>query len=169
VTINQTTTGFRSISHERALLEQEIDDYRATAKLPEPSTCPQCGAVFHKGRWQWGTAESDAHSSICPACHRINDNIPAGYVTLEGEFLKDHHEDIIHLIRNHEQHQRTEHPLKRIMDIERIENREDALLVTTTDVHLAKGIGEALRHAYQGELEIKYTAGEHFLRVHWRR
>ena len=109
MTINQTTTGFRSISHERALLEQEIDAYRATAKLPEPSTCPQCGAVFHKGRWQWGAAESDAHSSICPACHRINDNVPAGYVTLEGEFLKDHHEDIIHLIRNHEQHQRTEH------------------------------------------------------------
>jgi NMD protein affecting ribosome stability and mRNA decay len=169
MTIDQNTTGFKSLGNERALLEQEIDAYQAKAKLPEPSSCPQCGAVFHQGFWQWGSAANDEHSIICPACHRINDNVPAGFITLEGKFLKDHHEDIIHLIRNHEQHQRAEHPLKRIMDIERIENNEDGLLITTTDIHLAKDIGEALRHAYQGELEIKYTAGERFLRVHWRR
>lgn len=69
------------------------------------------------------------------------------------------------LARN-EQHQRAEHPLKRIMAIEQ---QKDSVLVTTTDIHLARGIGEALRHAYQGELDLKYNADEHLLRVHWSR
>lgn len=169
MTTHQTQTGFQSVSHERPILEQDIDAYQAKEKLPEPTACPQCGALFHKGHWQWGTAPNDAHREICPACHRMNDHCPAGFVTLEGDFFKTHNEDIMHLIRNHEQHQRAEHPLKRIMAIERIEGKDNALLVTTTDIHLARGIGEALHHAYQGELELKYNAGEHLLRVRWSR
>ncbi len=169
MTIHQTQTGFQSTSHERPILEQDIDAYQAKEKLPEPTACPQCGALFHQGHWQWGTAPNDAHKESCPACHRMNDHCPAGFVTLEGEFLKIHSEDILHLIRNHEQHQRAEHPLKRIMAIEKIEGKDNALLVTTTDIHLARGIGEALHHAYQGELELKYNAGEHLLRVRWSR
>ena len=42
-------------------------------------------------------------------------------------------------------------------------------MVTTTDIHLARGIGEALEHAYQGELEFHYNEGENLLRVHWAR
>lgn len=166
MTINHTSSGFHPVSHDRPLLEQDIDAYQAKEKLPEPTTCPQCGAVFHKGRWQWGAAPNDAHREVCPACHRMNDHYPAGFVTLAGEFFKTHSEDILHLIRNLEQHQRAEHPLKRIMAIE---PQDEAVLVTTTDIHLARGIGEALRHAYQGELELQYNAGEHLLRVHWSR
>ncbi|MEI8363646.1 MAG: BCAM0308 family protein [Betaproteobacteria bacterium] len=166
MTINQTNTDFHPASHDRPLLEQDIDAYHAKEKLPEPAACPQCGAIFHKGHWQWGAVPNDVHRKICPACHRINNQSPAGFVTLEGDFLLTHHEDIIHLIRNQEQHQRAEHPLKRIMAIEQ---QKDSVLVTTTDIHLARGIGEALRHAYQGELDLKYNADEHLLRVHWSR
>jgi|GEM_PF-3548217 len=41
--------------------------------------------------------------------------------------------------------------------------------ITTTDMHLAKGIGEAVHHAYQGELKTKHTPGENLVRVHWHR
>lgn len=169
MTINQTPTKLKPTNHERPLLEQDIDAYQAKEKLSESTACLQCGAVFHKGHWQWGTAPNDAHREICPACHRMNDHSPAGFVTLEGEFLKAHNEDIVHLMRNHEQYQRAEHPLKRIMAIEKIEGNTDALLVTTTDIHLARGLGEALHHAYQGELTMQYNAGEHLLRVRWSR
>jgi len=47
-----------------------------------------------------------------------------------------------------------EHPLKRIMAVE---EKDGAMLVTTTDIHLARGIGEALHHAYQGELQYHYN------------
>lgn len=38
-----------------------------------------------------------------------------------------------------------EHPLSRIMGIER---RPEGLVISTTDTHLPRRIGEALKHAY---------------------
>lgn len=48
-----------------------------------------------------------------------------------------------------------------------IEETDGAVLVTTTDIHLARRLGEALHHAYQGELEYHYNPDENLLRVHW--
>ncbi len=166
MSINKTPSGFHPVSHDRPLLEQDIDAYKAKGKLSEPTVCPQCGAVFHEGRWQWAAAPANAHRETCPACHRIHDHYPAGFVTLKGAFFNDHNQEIVSLIYNHEKHEHAEHPLKRIMAIERL---DDAMLVTTTDIHLARGIGEAVRHAYQGELELHYNTGENLLRVHWSR
>jgi hypothetical protein len=50
-----------------------------------------------------------------------------------------------------------------------IENQNGAMLITTTDTHLARGIGEAVRHAYQGELKVEHTSGENLVRVYWKR
>ena len=50
-----------------------------------------------------------------------------------------------------------------------IEKTKQGTLVTTTDVHLARGIGEALHHAYQGELEFHFNKDQNLLRVNWRR
>jgi hypothetical protein len=41
--------------------------------------------------------------------------------------------------------------------------------IATTDVHLARGIGEALHHAYQGDLDYHYEDKEDLVRVHWKR
>ena len=73
---------------------------------------------------------------------------------------------MLHLARNEETHAKAEHPLKRIM---KIEDEDDGLLITTTDIHLARGIGEALHHAYQGELAYHYNEQENRLRVVWAR
>ena len=85
---------------------------------------------------------------------------------LEGDFLAQHESELIQLVRNLEKKEKAEHPLKRIMDIAK---EDGGLLVTTTDVHLAHGIGEALHHAYKGELDSHYNPEEKLLRVHWRR
>lgn len=158
--------GFQRVTHERPLIEQQIGAYRMQGKLAEPAVCPQCNAVFHKGRWQWMPVPAAAHHQICPACHRQNDGYPAGYVSLSGAFFDAYREEVLRVVRNHEQHERTEHPLKRIMAIEQ---QGDATLVTTTDIHLARGIGEAVHHAYHGELELHYNPGENQLRAYWQR
>ena len=158
--------GFHSIRRDRLQQEQTQDAYKLKGKLPEPTVCPQCGAIFRDGRWLWGEAPKDAHHAVCPACHRLNDNYPAGFVSLGGAFFASHRDEIMSLVRNEEQRERQEHPLKRIMAIE---ERTEAVLVTTTDIHLARGIGDAVHHAYQGELEFHYKPDENLLRVHWTR
>jgi NMD protein affecting ribosome stability and mRNA decay len=143
-----------------------MDSYKAKGKLPDSTVCPECGAVFHAGRWQWLVKPKDAHQAICPACHRVHDGFPAGYVLLSGEFFAKHEQEILQLIRHREAQEKAEHPLQRIMDIEKTEH---AIEVTTTDIHLARGIGEALHHAYQGELELHYNSDQNRLRVSWCR
>ena len=157
--------GFRKIERHDGLFQEKVHDaYKAKGKLHEPSVCPQCGAFFHQGRWQWGNPPADAHHETCPACHRLHDHFPAGFLTLEGPSFIAHKDEIMRLVHHHEQRERAEHPLQRIMAIE---DQGNALLVTTTDIHLARGIGEAVHHAYQGELEFHYNPQENLLRVHW--
>ena len=98
--------------------------------------------------------------SAVTGCSRRKPRIPI--IRLAGAFLDAHRDEIMKLVRYEEQRQRSEHPLKRIMAI-------SVILLTTTDAHLARGIGKAVHHAYQGELEFQYQPDEHLLRVHWER
>lgn len=158
--------GFHPVRRDRLLQGPIHDAYKLKGKLREPTVCPECGAVFHDGRWNWGDAPPQAHHETCPACHRIKDKFPAGFVSLGGPFFAAHRDEILALVRHEEQRERQAHPLKRLMAIE---NHDGGVLVTTTDVHLARGIGEALHHAYQGELEFHYKPDDNLLRVHWTR
>lgn len=164
--VNKTPSAIHPVSHDRPLFEQDIDAYRVKGKLAEPTACSECNAVFHDGRWQWMTVPEFVNCEICPACHRIKDNVAVGYVTLDGPFFNDHCEEIRHLIQHHAEHERNEHPLKRIIAID---NENGSMLVTTTDTHLARGIGEAVHHAYQGKLKVSHVSGENLVRVHWSR
>jgi len=142
------------------------DAYKSKKKLPEPTRCPDCGAVYRDGRWTWDLAPGDANEELCPACRRIRDRFPAGYVTLEGEFLQAHRDELLQLARNREAKEKAEHPLERIMAIEDVDGN---VQITTTDTHLARDIGEAVHAAYKGELEYHYNKEENLLRVHWTR
>ncbi len=152
---------------DRLIREHVHDPYKTRLKLPEPTVCPECGAVFHKGRWQWAEImPTDAHEEMCQACHRTKDKYPAGTLTLAGGFIDDHKDEILHLVRNQEELEKGEHPLHRIMDIEEEPGR---IVVSTTDIHLPRRIGEALHKAYEGELDFRYEAEAYFLRVNWTR
>lgn len=159
--------GYRRLDrNDRILQERRHDSYRSSGKLPEPTRCPDCGVEYRDGRWQWGSTEGPAHKERCPACHRIHDHFPAGFVAIAGEFLAAHRDEILNLVRNVEAREKDEHPLERIMDCK---ETGEGLMVTTTDPHLARGIGDALAHAYHGELEYHYKDSDQLLRVHWRR
>jgi NMD protein affecting ribosome stability and mRNA decay len=152
--------------HDRLVQEYQHDTYKLPGKLKEPTVCPECGAVFHKGRWTWGPAPSEAEQTTCPACHRIRDKYPKGLLTLKGSFIDEQHEQVMGVAHNTETKEKKEHPLSRIMAIER---RPEGLVISTTDTHLPRRIGEGLKHAYQGELELHYDQDEEFVRVIWTR
>jgi hypothetical protein len=142
------------------------DAYQSTHKYAAPTRCPDCGLVFRDGRWQQGDIEAGAHAVACPACRRLHDDFPAGYVTLRGPYLAVHRDEILHLVRNHEARVRAEHPLQRIMGMF---DAHGELQVTTTDAHLARGIAEAVHHACKGELEFHYNREDGLLRATWSR
>src|SRR6188768_2055838 len=133
------------------------DPYRAASKPPEPTVCPKCKASFMDGRWTWAkpAANDDVAEMVCPACQRIHDKFPAGYVTIKGEFFKQHKDEIVALLNNHEKKEKAERPLQRIMGMD--DKRDGTFEVTTTDSHLARGLGEALHDAYKGELKVRYS------------
>lgn len=151
---------------DRQIEEVVHDPYHARAKPQEPAACPKCGIVFHEGRWQKLPRPAAAHDHVCPACRRTEDHFPAGYVTLTGEFLATHRDELLRLARHEETKENSDHPLHRIMAIE---GQPDKILITTTDIHLARRIGEALHHAYRGDLDVKYSPDEYAVRVSWRR
>lgn len=150
----------------RRLQERVHDTYRIETKPREPIVCPGCGAALRHGRWRWEAPQGGARRSLCPACRRIRDGCPAGTLTLGGAFVTTHEEEILAAIRGVEAREKAEHPLHRIM---RIGTAGDDLTVTTTDMHLARGIGEALHRAYRGTLDFEYVEGSSALRVRWRR
>ncbi len=152
--------------HLQVMDDPMHDPYRDQAKLSEPCVCSDCGAVYHDGHWQWITQPANAHQTRCTACRRIHEQMPAGYVTVAGKFAHDHRAELISVARNLEIREKAEHPLQRIISIE---DRGDTLMITTTDIHLARGIGEALKRAYKGELDFHYNNDQYLLRVLWRR
>ncbi|HET7362936.1 MAG TPA: BCAM0308 family protein [Burkholderiales bacterium] len=158
--------GFRLLRREQLLQEVVHDSYKLRRKLREPSRCRDCGAVYRQGRWRWTEGGGPAHKVRCPACQRVRDAYAAGYVRLGGTFFGEHRDEILRRVRACENAERREHPLERIIAIA---PAPDGALVTTTGVHLARRIAQALRHAYKGELESRYNKADNVLRARWTR
>ena len=146
--------------------EMVRDPFLEVRTSSEPAVCSNCGAVHLNGRWQWITSPMDAYLTRCPACKRIHQKMPAGYVKIHGDFAQDHRNEMLSLIHHLEAREKSEHPLKRIMWID---YQQDGLIITTTDVFLARGIGEALHRAYKGELDCAFNDSEYLLHVRWHR
>ena len=149
----------------RAQRKDIIDPYQARQKLSEPTVCSKCGAVYRHGRWQWGHPTENAQAARCPACRRIDDQLPAGVVTLHGAFAREHKTEIIGLAHNEEMAERGEHALNRIMGIQ---ESEEGLIINTTDIHLPRRIGEAVKRAFHGTLDMQFDDASYFVRVDWR-
>jgi hypothetical protein len=150
----------------RAQRRSITDPYKSVKKLHEPVACPQCGAVYRAGHWKWTERPAAAHEELCPACQRINDDFPAGQLALTGQFVTQHLDDILRIVRHQEGIEKAEHPLNRIMNIE---DTMGAIVVTTTEIHLLRRIGEALKRAFDGELKSNYDEDGYFLRATWHR
>ena len=157
----------REPRRDRLIQELVHDPYKSKRKLPEPTVCPRCGAVFRNGRWQWAKSHPyGAHEATCQACNRTQDSYPAGIITLTGDFVLSHKSEILNMARHHEALEKELHPLHRIM---KIDERPASVVISTTDIHLPRRIGEALKRAYKGALEMQYEEESYLLRVNYRR
>lgn len=151
---------------DRLVQEKQHDTYKEWGKWPEPTVCTACDSLFENGRWSWKNPPKNAHQEVCPACQRIADNYPAGYLEIRGDFFKEHREELLNLIQNEGALEEEEHPMERIMSVV---DEEQCTLVTTTGIHIARRIGKALSRAYQGDFSFQYGDGEKSIRVYWSR
>lgn len=156
----------RQIRGNPFLQEKRHDPYRSREKL-RAARCPDCGATYRNGRWQWPRASSvGLRSERCPACCRIADHYPAGELVIGGKFGTAHRDELLAHVRNVEGEERGEHPLHRIMNIE---ERGKDIIVTTTDLHLPHRLGHTLKNAWGGNLKTHYDLDGYFTRVLWER
>ena len=152
---------------DKGIKQQRHDVYKHKGKLIEGTVCTTCNVAYSKGRWTWNYEGETIKQIICPACRRIKDGHPAGFIELSGEFFKENNEEIINLVRNIEEQHKEEHPMQRIIRIRKRRNR--STMVETTGVHLARRIGDSISRAYQGEYSFQYADNYNRIRIQWER
>ena len=157
-------------SQKDNLFKTSTHDPYKQPRVEGSAICPQCEAVYQSGNWTWKRPENTvihaARTVECPACRRIDDNMPAGTLTLSGSFLLKHRNEIINLIKNTEKKEKAEHALERIIGLT---DSAAALIVTTTGIHLANRLGHALEAAFKGNSEYRYGDDKYGLSVNWTR
>jgi hypothetical protein len=72
----------------------------------------------------------------------------------------------MNLVHNYEEREKAEHPLKRIMGTD---EQAEGIEISFSDAHLARGIGDAIHHAYEGDIDYQYTKEDIMLRITWER
>ena len=166
-------TGKFGISDKRGRVKTSSDPYIPEEGLKEPALCESCRGVYHNKRW-YRDAEAyaelqkstDAHRVTCPACQKIAEGYPEGIVTLRGDYLWEHEEEIRHLLHNEEEKTLAKNPLARIIRITREGNE---LQIETTEEKLAEHLGRTLNKAHQGDLAVSWDSDHDLCRVTWER
>jgi NMD protein affecting ribosome stability and mRNA decay len=152
---------------------RSTDVYIPKEGLKEVSFCTKCGILYRNKRWYIDEQEQEAvrkdphaHGLVCPACQRVEDNNPAGIVTLTGDYLSGHEREILDLVTNRETHHRAKNPLARIMSL----NKNDGeVVISTTEEKLAEALGREMYKAHKGELHYRWSHSDRFVRVNWSR
>lgn len=146
------------------------DPYRDETHWPDPCRCPDCGAVYHQGRWQWAEAlRLEPQRQRCPACRRLHDRQPAAALQLHGPHLDSLWPEIQRLVQHTAEREGAEHPLERIMAIDHPPQAPAGeRRLTFTGTHLAHGVATALQQAYGGQLQARYPEGDTMLRLDLR-
>ena len=67
-------------------------------------------------------------------------------------------DDIVRLARRPEDAEKREHPLNRIIGIE----QDEAIVITTTDIHLPRRIGGAVKRSFHSRLEEDFDDAGYF-------
>jgi len=96
------------------------------------------------------------------------DRAPIVGIAGQGATTRLHKEShqILNLVKHCEEKEKAAHPMQRLMAIE---ETGDGVLVTTTDVHLARNIAERVHDSYKGDLAFHYNKEDNLLRANWKR
>lgn len=150
-----------------------LDDPYLKQKYKDPTICPSCGAVYTNKRWYFDIKlktkilnEGKYFEKKCPACKKIDDMYYMGVITLTGDFLRQHYEEIVRRIQNEEKKALRINPLERIL---RLKKESDRLTVETLTDNLAVRIGKAVYASFKGVLEIKFDSDHSIVHIYWKR
>ena len=71
----------------------------------EASLCTSCQALYQNKRWFFNeelygklAGTHKVKEVVCPTCRKIKDHYVEGYLTLSGEFLVEHKDELVTLI-----------------------------------------------------------------------
>lgn len=160
-------------SDKRGRTRTSSDPYLAEEGLKEPALCDLCHAVYRNRRWQIDPLESGRLAGspavqmvTCPACRKIAGHYPEGILTLRGDYLWHHEEEIRNILDNALDRVAARKPLERIISVQRINGE---LVIETTDNKLAEQLGRLVQKAHSGELQIDWQGNPVVCRVQWER
>ncbi len=139
----------------------------------EAAVCTECHALYQSKRWFFdeklygklaGTGK--VRQVICPGCRKVKDHYVEGYLTLSGDFLVEHKNEIVTLLEKE-----AAKVGKRSFDdrIIQIAPEGEKLVVETTTEKLAQHLGRAIYKAYKGDLSFQWSEPNRFVRVYWSR
>ena len=169
--ISKATKGYK-LSYKKK--SATTDSYLPRGASRKVSVCEGCRAIYMNKRWyaEREIDETVLHSPeagkvVCPACLKIRDNFPGGIVTLKGDYVLPHKQDLLKLVRNEEERARGLNPLERIMTVK--ENGFGSIVISTTNEKMAQRIGRAVKKAFHGEVSYHWSHDNKLVRVDWER
>ncbi|HEY9869987.1 MAG TPA: BCAM0308 family protein [Candidatus Obscuribacterales bacterium] len=180
-TVNPTTAALRSSKKQRApeighTQDRLPADRRLAQKnIHEPGTsvCTRCTAICHDKHWYIDpnklkslARDPEVRQVMCPGCERVEKRMYDGEVVLESDLLVTHRDACLALIKHTEGKAWHDNPLSRIATMH--ENGKRIELLTTTR-WLAMRLGKQFYKSFKGNLEIKPSHREKFVRVYWSR
>lgn len=146
---------------------------REAEDTPGKLICPTCHAISVEKRWfldealyQRLRSEPDVTAVVCAGCARVERGIFEGRVLIGGNWLREHKDEILNLVKNEEEKARQTNPFSRV-GVTKEQGEEIELFLTTQ--WLAERIGKELHKAYKGQLRIDHLPGEKFSWVWWSR
>ncbi|WP_051516603.1 BCAM0308 family protein [Herbaspirillum sp. RV1423] len=163
-----------SPSMPEMLTLSSIPDYSATPQdmdwdkesLHSHCICRECGAAYDDGEWKWSAPSSVAVEVQCPACRRIDEDMPAGYLIIHGDFDLQQQQELRCLLLRRAAREMAAYPMERIINIS---EQMDGTIVKTTGLRLARSLGVVLATTYRGSLRLRYKDDERCLRVDWHK
>lgn len=169
--IAKTAKGYK-LSYKKK--SATTDSYLPRGASRKVSVCEGCRAVYMNKRWyaeqeidETALRSPDAAKVVCPACLKIRDNFPGGIVTLKGDYVLPHKQDLLKLVRNEEARARGLNPLERIMSVK--ENGYGSIVISTTNEKMAQRLGRAVKKAFHGEVAYHWSHDNKLVRVDWER
>lgn len=161
------------ISDKRERKRTSDDPYLQEGGMKEPAICQVCQAVYRQKRWHLEPEATTTMSTdpevqwvTCPACQKAAENFPEGIVTLRGDYLWRHENEIRNILANEAGRVLAKNPISRIM---RMATEGDCLVIETTEQKLAEHLGRVLNRAHRGELQINWSSPPRICRVSWER
>jgi len=149
------------------------DPYMPKGGWQEPTICSKCGAVFSGKQWSLDKkliekSKKDPYLKYakCPGCRKVEDHYVMGMLYLSGDFLKKRKNEILSTLKNEERRAMQKNPPERFIAIH--ESNDSVIIETTTD-QLALRLGRFLHTTFSGNMKIKFTPDQKFVRIFWER